>query len=107
MKIHLPTALIISLVLLLAAGTLFVLDIRDYGAAHELTSFSAALSQKMGELLAYFDSFFSAFTGILAASLQIVSGAMRMTPIWVQLAIVAGVVLAAWLLKKAIAALGS
>ncbi len=102
-KINLVAFAALSLTLLLLSAGLFVLDVQDYATAHQLPGFSQALSEKMNQLLNYFDGFFSAFTGILFASVRIVSGAMGMIPSWLQILIIIAIPLAAWLLKKVFA----
>lgn len=105
-KISLPLTGLIASILFLLSGGFFVWDVMDYAAQTNATSFGEALNQKFTTLLQGFDSVFSAFSGILSASWQIVSGTVKMffttTPVLLQVAIFIGLFSLAYLIRRSL-----
>ena len=109
-KISLWRVVVFSIVLTLLSCGFFIGDVLDYKEAHGKSDFQAAFSDKVDLMLADFDSLFSAFTSILTASWQIVTGAGSLffsnTPIVVQLMILAGIVALVYFIRKGLAGFG-
>ncbi len=103
-KIHLPTVFTIGVALLVACVGLFAWDIQDFAREQGHGSFSEAFSQRMDAIMASMDSLFSAMTGVMSASWQIVRGAMGVfisdTPFVLQALIFAGLAALIYLARK-------
>lgn len=73
-SIRIPTAIALTLLLLLGALLFFFLDVHDHMDRAGLETFSQALDHRIDTISADFDYLFSAIGGILSASWQILSG---------------------------------
>ena len=103
-KIHLPLVGLFSLLLFLLSFGFFVWDVQDYARANNLVDFQQALTRKIDTFFSRFDELFSALGGIISASWQIVTGAIRMfigdTPLVLQALIVSGLLAIGFLARK-------
>lgn len=103
-KVSWPRVFVVSLVLLACSLGFFAWDVSDYQEAQSLGSFQKALDQKMDLVLGSLDNLFSAVSGVVGASWQLVGGATKHffleTPGWIQFLILLLAIALAWLLKK-------
>ena len=108
-KVSWPRVIVISLVLMACSIGFFSWDVSDYRETQGLNNFKEAFDQKMDLVLDSLDKLFSAVSGIVGASWQLVGGAMKHffteTPGWMQVTILLLAIGFVWLLKKAISRL--
>lgn len=76
-KIKWSQVILVTLLLSILSLAFFVADVQSFAEENNLSSFDKALSLKIDHFLGRADKFYAAFSGLLGASWQMVSGVTR------------------------------